>query len=301
MMVALLWGTGSLPADEKPDLFPRELVQFQPHPANPLFTGTGRSTWDELIRERGFILKDGNEYRLYYTGYRKGPGATMHLGLATSRDGVHWKRYPHNPIDDSEWTEDVFVVKYRGKYYLFAEGKQDRAHHMVSDDGIKWSEQGRLDIRHRDGRPIEPGPYGTPTVWIENGTWYLFYERRDAAVWLATSKDRKIWTLVRDEPVLRPGPETYDRHAVAANQVFRYQGRYYLTYHATAHRPWRDWSTNLAVSDDLIHWKKYPGNPVIAGNRSSGIYLLDQGRWNLYTMHPRVELFQSKRRAASKR
>ncbi len=274
-------------------LFPPELTRFEPGPENPIFTGAGKGAWDELIRERGFVLKDRNEYRLYYTGYRKGRGAVMHLGLATSSDGIRWKRHPANPIDHSEWTEDVFVMKHEGTYYLFAEGKHDRAHQMTSTDGIHWKEEGSLDIRHRDGRPIEDGPYGTPTVWLEQGVWHLFYERRDAAVWLATSRDRKVWTLVQDEPVLRPGPGEYDREAIAMNQVFRYQGRYYATYHATAHRPWRDWSTNLAVSDDLVHWRKYSGNPIIGGNRSSGIYLRDGKRWRLYTMHPQVELFYS--------
>ena len=164
---------------------------------------------------------------------------------------------------------------------------------MTSGDGIHWDDEGTLDIRKRDGTPIDPGPFGTPTAWVENGTWYLFYERRDAAVWLATSKDRRIWKNVQDEPVLSPGPERYDRQAIAMNQVFRYQGRYYATYHATAHQPWRDWNTNLAVSEDLIHWTKYAGNPVIEGNRSSGIYLFDGQRWRLYTMHPQVELFIS--------
>ena len=38
---------------------------------------------------------------------------------------------------------------------------------------------------------------------------------------------------------------------------------YYSFYHANAQRPWTDWTTNVARSRDLVHWEKYPGNPII--------------------------------------
>ena len=77
-------------------------------------------------------------------------------------------------------------------------------------------------------------PYGTPVIWIENGQWYLFYERNDDAIWLAKSDDKLTWTNVQDEPVLRPGPDEYDFGAVAANQIIKYKDRYYMYYHGNA-------------------------------------------------------------------
>jgi len=142
------------------------------------------------------------------------------------------------------------------------------------------------------GAPIGPGPSGTPTVWIEDSTWYLFYERGDRGVWLATSSDRKRWTNVQDDPVIARGPEVYDKHAVALNQVVRYQGRYYGVYHANADPKWKGpWTTCLAVSDDLVHWKKYPKNPVIRSNDSSGVFVDDGNVLRLYTMHPEVKIW----------
>ena len=135
----------------------------------------------------------------------------------------------------------------------------------------KWTDQGSLDIRKTDGSPISPGPYGTPTAWFEDGTWYLFYERGDQGVWLATSKDRKVWTNVQDDPVIAMGPEPYDQAAVAVNQIVKRDGFYYAFYHANAQRPWKDWTTCVARSRDLVHWEKYPGNPIIGNNCSSAI------------------------------
>jgi hypothetical protein len=89
----------------------------------------------------------------------------------------------------------------------------------------------------------------------------------------------KVWTHVQDEPVIALGPEAYDRHAVALNQVVRYKGRYYGVYHANADPEWKGpWTTCLAVSDDLVRWEKYPGNPVIRSDDSSGILVADGRR-----------------------
>ncbi len=278
--------------------FPDELVHFEPGSKEVLFAGTGQDTWDQKIRERSYILHEGKTWRLWYNGYNKTRTPTHFLGYATSKDGRQWQRSHEAPIYDQGWIEDVCVVKHAGNYYLFSEGRADITHLLKSKDGRHWTEQGNLDLRSVDGRPI-PGPYGTPSVWVENGVWYLFYERNDAAVWLAGSKDLKTWTNVQDEPVLKCGPEAYDQYAVAFDQVIKYQGRYYAYYHASAHPKWKEWSTNVAVSPDLVHWKKYAGNPVLPVDpsdpqRSSAFLVPDGNRFRLYATHPDVKVWVSK-------
>lgn len=271
-------------------LFPKELVHFVPYKNNPVFTGTGTSTWDNQIRERGWILVENNSWNLWYTGYTN-IDSIKYLGYATSPDGFTWTRYKDNPVHSSSWVEDMCVVKRNGIYYMFAEGKGDTAHMLKSTDKIHWTEQGNLDIRTTNGNPISKGPYGTPAVLKENEMFYLFYERDDSGIWLAASKDLKVWTNVQDEPVLKCGPETYDKYAVAMNQVIKYKGLYYGYYHASAFKDWREWSTNVAVSKDLIHWAKYVDNPIIGNNNSSGILVNDGKQYRLYTMHPEVNVY----------
>jgi len=273
--------------------FPSEIVNFQPYNNNPLFKGTADTmTWDQQIRERGFILKEENTYYMWYTGYNKKTGKQIkYLGLATSPDGLKWTRYPENPIYKANWVEDVFVWKSDEIYYMFAESKDDIARLLTSKDKIHWEDRGALDIRLKNGNPISKGPYGTPTVWKEGDIWYLFYERNDADVWLATSKELKTWINVQDEPVLNSGPEAYDKFAVAFNQVIKYKGLYYAYYHASAFKDWREWTTNVAVSKDLIHWKKYGANPILKDNKSSGILVNDGKNFRMYTMHPEVNVY----------
>ncbi|MCH8828523.1 MAG: hypothetical protein IID45_02995, partial [Planctomycetes bacterium] len=282
-------------------LFPRELVRFSPIQKNPVFRARGKGHWDVKHRERGWILRDGKTWHLWFTGYDgTGKGQKM-LGYATSKDGIHWVRHAKNPVYRDHWVEDMMVVKQDGTFYMFAEGKNDICQLLTSPDGVRWKRIGPLDIRRTNGKPISAGPRGTPTAFHENGVWHLFYERYDKGVWLATSTDMKVWRNVSDEPVLKLGPGPSDRLMIALNQIIKYKGRYYAYYHGsgTPTKP-RFWTTNIAVSSDLRHWKKYPGNPLLPtkANKSSGIVIHDGKRFRLYTMHDEVHLHLPVKRAA---
>ncbi|HLF32734.1 MAG TPA: hypothetical protein VI583_00765 [Cyclobacteriaceae bacterium] len=285
---------------EDSQIFPSELVEFIPYEGNPVFTGSGQNTWDHFIRERGYILREDGIYKMWYTGYSDSAGSTKYLGYATSTDGYQWTRYSGNPIIKEYWTEDVCVVKHNGQYFMIAEGVGDIAHMLTSTDGINWQRKDDLDIRKMNGEPLSPGPYGTPTLWIEDGKWFLYYERDDQGIWLAVSTDLEVWTNVQDDPVIRRGPEPYDAEAVALNQIVKYQGRYYAFYHGSPDTDWATWNSNIAVSDDLIHWIKYSQNPIMRPDSlnkdiSSPILVHDGNQYRLYAMHGQVRVFLPKK------
>ncbi|MCC6142832.1 MAG: glycosylase, partial [Candidatus Hydrogenedentes bacterium] len=239
----------------------------------------------------GWILRDGDGYHLWYTGYNPDDGGEMRLGYATSADGIRWSRHGEKPIYDVGWIEDVMVVAVGDSYYMFAEGQGDRAYLLTSKDKIAWTSQGTLDIRQVNGTALSPGPFGTPTGWYEGGTWYLFYERDDEAIWLAKSSDMKIWTNVQDEPVMERGPDEYDKAMLALDQIVKYEGRYYALYHGLIPESSpQEWTTAIAVSDDLVHWRKYAGNPILRNDQSSPVLVADGDAFRLYTMHPQVNL-----------
>lgn len=285
--------TASAPAGD----FPPELTHWQPRPGNPIFTASGSGHWDVKIRERGWILRDGDRWQLWYTGYDGTREGVKSLGYATSSDGLHWNRSGDAPIYRESWVEDMCVLRVDGVYHMFAEGFQDQAQRLTSPDGVHWTRAGTLDVRLTDGSPIPEGPYGTPTVWHENGVWNLFYERRDAGIWLARSRDLKVWTNLQDEPVMSPGPDEFDQDLIAMNQVLKYKGRYYAVIHGARKPPQPGqpslWATGLAGSDNLVHWEKYAANPLrpISENRSSGLLIPVGDGFRLYTMHNQVDVF----------
>jgi hypothetical protein len=280
------------------DSVPSELVEFGPASRDPLFAGGGPDAWDRDLRERGWIIRQGGRWHLWYTGSNLDRSPLRLLGHATAPDGLNWSRAGADPVVPGAWVEDVCIVRQGGCSHMFAEGEHDIAHWLTSVDQRHWHRRGPLDIRLMDGRPIPEGPRGTPAVWFENGVWHLFYERRDLGVWLATSRCLPLFTNVSDEPVLTCGPDEHDRAMIAMDQIIRHRGRYYAYYHAhSGLKPAEGggWCTCLAVSDDLVHWVKYARNPVLPvdpehPSRSSATLVFDGSRHRLYTTHPDVRV-----------
>ncbi|MEJ7596227.1 MAG: glycosylase, partial [Planctomycetaceae bacterium] len=268
-------------------------IAFEPVSDNPVFSAAD-GKWDTKIRERGWILKDATGWKLWYTGYDPSQQpASMSLGLATSSDGIAWKRSSEQPIVGDFWIEDIMIVKVGDEFFMFAEGAEDQSQLLKSADGVHWDRIGTLDVRLTNGQPIPTGPFGTPTAFFEDGVWNLFYERRDAGIWLARSTDMKTWTNVADEPLLLPGLDQFDARMIAMNQVIRIGDTYVAVLHGTGspEKP-RQWCTYLATSRDLRHWTKDLRGPLrpISENKSSGQLVHDGHQWRLYTMHDKVEL-----------
>jgi hypothetical protein len=279
--------------------FPDVLVHWVESAHSPVFTAQGPGHWDAKIRERGWILRDLDGYHLWFTGYDGTRDGIKRLGYATSSDGLHWKRFPRNPLVRNRWIEDMMVVQRGGTYYMFSEGPANgHAEMLTSKNRIDWKWEGPLDIRLTDGKTAAEKPCGTPTVYIENGVGYLFYERHDLGVWLARSTDPKLrrWINVSDEPVLSPGPDAYDSEMIAIDQVIKYRGTYYAIFHGSGAGEPRTWNTDIARSRDLIHWEKYEGNPIVAGDKSSGVLVAEGSGFRLYTMHDRVDVYFSRKR-----
>jgi len=292
-LVAFVGGRSPVPVGAV-EAFPPELVEFSPVSA-ALFAGGGPDAWDRDLRERGWIVRSADGWHLWYTGSNLDRDPRRLLGHATSGDGLNWHRDPANPLVKDAWVEDVCVVRRGPCLEMFAEGEQDVAHRLTSSDGVRWWRRGPLDIRLASGGPIPDGPRGTPAVWLERGVWHLYYERMDRGVWLATSRDLVTFTNVRDEPVLACGPEPYDLHAVAFDQVLKHRGRYYAYYHSSPVADRSQWQTCLATSSDLVRWEKYAGNPLLPVDpehpkRSSGTLVFDGERHRLYTTHPDVRV-----------
>src|SRR5262245_26978795 len=134
LIVALLYAFAAAkpPTAHQQSAFPPELVDWTPRAGNPVFQGSGPGQWDEAIRERGWILRDGDEYRLWYTGYDGTREGIKQLGYATSRDGLKWTRSKLNPLCPGRWIEDMMVVRDGGTYFMFAEGPRPSEVQMVT-------------------------------------------------------------------------------------------------------------------------------------------------------------------------
>lgn len=163
----------------------------------------------------------------YYLYYsgEPAPGERWQIGLATSQDMLHWMKYAGNPIIQ------------RGE-----EGKWDSFFTMY-------------------GKVIE-----------KDGLYYMIYMGADGAIGsynmqlgLAVSKDLYHWEKYGANPILRKGrPGEWDSIGVWDHSILYYKGLYYLTYGGNSLFDGQG-SLGIATSEDLIHWSKYPENPVVYG------------------------------------
>jgi sucrose-6-phosphate hydrolase SacC (GH32 family) len=218
------------------------------------------------------IVADSERYYNFYSIY---DGSTWGTAIASSTDGVRWRK----------WKFILLPSGWEGSY-IAANGSAL----LVGDQIFYWYEAGdplriglatsKLDgifFMKKDPKPVlEPGPRGSfderavsdPSV-IRSGAWfYLFYTALDRArrqrLGVARSRDGRRWEKLRANPILEIGePGAFDEHAVGEPAVWSSGGSWWMLYTGsdrTEHR-----KIGLAKSSDGIHWERDRSFPPIAG------------------------------------
>jgi predicted GH43/DUF377 family glycosyl hydrolase len=147
--------------------------------------------WEKVAVMCPHVLWDeeSRQYRMYYSGGEQNePNA---IGLATSTDGLTWKRAPGNPIfrpdPNHDWEKDRVtgcqVIRQRKWYVMFYIGFRDEAHAQI---GIARSRDGMRGWQRHPANPIiRPGPgqwdqdaVYKPFAIFDGGRWLLWYNGR---------------------------------------------------------------------------------------------------------------------------
>jgi predicted GH43/DUF377 family glycosyl hydrolase len=121
--------------------------QWRKNPAPVLQTGP-RGSWDERGVADPYVVLIGDSYYMYYLGQDR--ARRQRLGVARSRDGVHWQKLRANPMlelgGDGAFDENGLgepaVWQSHGKYWMLYTGR-DRAENRRlgmarSVDGVTW-------------------------------------------------------------------------------------------------------------------------------------------------------------------
>ena len=156
----------------------------------------GPSPTEPFVISGPKIRKFGDEYRLYYLAGRdwinhnNRPEVIYKLRMATSSNGVDWKRMNVNIIDDilgeneCQAGPDVFYKdgKYH-MYFVYREGLDFRTEkgrgyqigYAHSDDGYEWERDDKnVGIKYSEsGWDSEMAHY--PHVFELNGNYYMLY------------------------------------------------------------------------------------------------------------------------------
>ncbi len=249
--------------------------------------------WDHYAADNPFVLIDGKTFYCFYEGQDKPfpEGGHEQIGLAVSRDGVHWEKSPHNPILrvgpagawDNLAAKIPVAIRHAGQFHLFYSGRDGRAKQIgfaTSRDLIHWTKHpGNPVLRSRPGEwdallSTMPAP-----VYQLDGRYYLLFRGmksfyREQGLGVAVSDDLVHWRRFQNEPVMSPAEEisslavaqTADGFLGITQRISRAADRSY-------------W-----LSKDLIHWQKGPAarftgpavdtlsNPFLSGGRWTVLY-----------------------------
>jgi hypothetical protein len=116
-----------------------------------------RGAWDSNLVGRPSVTVVGSLWTMYYDGCSStsdGPmdackGSFRSVGMATSRDGLHWTKQGSQPLVPI--AEAVDVSRYKGALIMLAESPLG-TRILVSRDGRKWTDHGIFVQRDDQGR-----------------------------------------------------------------------------------------------------------------------------------------------------
>lgn len=242
--------------------------RWQRFPDNPILRPLGGSSWAEDWIANGPLLRIGDKYVMYMEGKR---GPAYRIGLATvgveKFDGVTWEEYAGNLIVDtgpkgydSVGALDPSVVDYKGKFWLYYTGLSGPPDHIclaTSKDGYHFTKY--------DENPLFAGR--CPHAIVREDVVYLFYlafnEVGGFDVQLATSTDGIHFDPHEKRPILTRGAKgEWDSFSLVTPRIFYEDGIYNMLYAGDGERIDEPRGFGLAMSRDLINWKKFEGNPI---------------------------------------
>jgi len=215
-------------------------IAWTKYSGNPVLSPGESGSWDSggvTVFPGSLMRKNDGTYYLYYSGipahkdiYKGGQ-----IGLATSKDLIHWEKYNGNPIltpgKPGSWDDRAVIeasVVYDGNYFGGLKSYQmwyagvstgDVFFYAIgyaeSIDGVHWIKYDKNPVFERTGRTkVDFDGYSVEVHHVlKYGNWYLLlYEaiERDFPSWfrigLAYSKDGKIWARSPNNPILDGAP-----------------------------------------------------------------------------------------------
>jgi Glycosyl hydrolases family 32 N-terminal domain len=214
---------------------------------------------------------------------------------------------------DSRGVDSAFVFSVNGVFYMTYVGFDGIGYQTglaQSDDLIHWRKLGIILARNPRSkytrynaaltsilRDDELAGLG-PAIKVDGqyvASWNAYpkpgYEGGAAVIGLARSPDLRHWKL--GEPILHPEDgQSWERGGLYKSHLLMDAGTYYIFYNAKNQTAglWFE-QTGFATSFDLVHWTRYPGNPVIQNGpadsvderfASDPVVLRYHGLWGVY-------------------
>ncbi len=227
----------------------------------------------------GELYEKDSYYFAIYTGY---DGESYRCGLLRSKDLLNWDKlgmvldigkegdFDYGSAGGGvafKWKDKFFMV-YTGYPYKGYENGPGKIGIAISDDLIHWKKLGVI-LEPEKENEWEAGGLYQPFPLINDGKFYLFYNaKNEKPDWieqtgLAFSEKGDPFKLKKYEgnPVLPVGEAgSWDSRFASDPWVIKIGGKWHMFYYGFNGINAQD---GVALSDDLIKWKKSPFNPIL--------------------------------------
>jgi predicted GH43/DUF377 family glycosyl hydrolase len=264
-----------------------QIHDWQRHPQNPIFP-PGDNDFDCSACMNPFVLRQGDEYFMYYAGGDKNGGRRVCLAIASVDDITNWKRL--GPLFengkegafDSGWCVLPCLHFINGQWHLYYSGRVPQYTGLqsfsgiglaTSDDLLHWTKYSDEPILRGDGFAEWPDNIG-----IAGGGRILEIEDQGAPLYrmyyslatgtpsddlrvdqakqsvVAHSRDGIVWFDKR--VILRPRLDAdYENAATIALNVWQEQRKYRAIYAGIGTR-FGAYSICEAQSSDGLNWER---------------------------------------------
>lgn len=240
-----------------------DMINWMKYPGNPVIPLGKPGDFDWFFAMYPDIIRRGDTYYMLYMGASTNivdipfPAWNMQIGLATSKDLLHWTKYGANPVFpkgqpgawDSRGVWDHSVIYHEGKYYMTYGGNdvmegQGSIGLATSPDLIHWE-------RHPDN-PIVRGRLECTELFSWGDAFGMLYVYWDkpfpdgrSMIGLMASRDLVHWTLCPHNPVLAPtepweSTEDNPNSGVGSPAVLVEGGKLKVIYHGGDVFRWAD-------------------------------------------------------------
>lgn len=255
-----------------------KFVTFQRYGGNPIIPRTPGSFYSTHVANPDILL-----FKKKYHFYFRGQSEEGHdqIGVAycdfDTFDGINWKMshanpiipVSHDPADfDSGHILDPAAIEVNDRVYLYYTGHNIAWHNwnMPSHIGLAISEDG-IHFKKVEHNPIVEGT--APEVMLYKGRIYLFYQRKNSdgyfEIYCSQSRDGIHFHEQPPTKVFGPSRKkgAFDRFSISTVRLWSEDRWFYMTYGGCPRYFDYPVAIGLARSPDLLHWQRYPGNPIL--------------------------------------
>jgi hypothetical protein len=273
--------------------------QIQNNGKSVLPKGTG-TDWDRYTKH-SYTLKVNSTYYMYYPGGTSG-WKYCHIGVATSDDGINWKKYSGNPIlsprassgDSDRSYSNPYVYYERGSWYMYystwrGDGTGWDICMATSDDGFNWTKNSSNPvINNRQQKNVWNFMFFTGSILNDSGTYRMYFyafaqsgggSQGTAYLCMATSNDLEEWTTDPNNPGRKGDTTGWEKKRTFYHTVENSSGSYRL-WSTSGYVTPNPWFVGWLRSDDAKNF--VDSGRTVFSPKANTIYA--KGIWTAYVV-----------------